>query len=369
MKKIRIMLGGIAMLSLLTWLSGCLIKPTFPNFDPKSLTPDQVKTLASLEKVDDHPLYVMRFYGDYSFALKLKKKYYKQLGLPNPPKCTTFAALNPNGDPLFGRNQDELDHPALLLFTNPPNGYASVCLVNIGGTFGFDTRTNTPFSSEVDRTRLLFTPYFFSDGMNEWGLAIGDMSVFDAKVAFDPNKETMFDTETKRYLLDHAKNVDEALAILPRFNICFPPSGRTTHFLLADPSGNSAVVEWNNGKMVVIRNEHPWQVASNFMISSSQELIKNYTAEYRKNNGKVTNDKGRIFWRYITAWDTLQKMNGLLTSAEAMNLLQTVSLTQSKENWFPTQWSVVYNMKTGNIDIAMGRNYSHVYKYKLEMKK
>ena len=281
--------------------------------------------------------------------------------------------MNGAGDPFFARNQDYWDQPALLLFTNPPNAYASVSLISIGGPFGFNRDGNLPSLSNEAKTRLLFAPFFLSDGMNEWGFTIGDMAAPGSKANSDSSKKTLFESETKRYLLDHARNTEEAIDLLTRINISYPMVQEPTHFLMADPSGNSAVVEWNKGEMVVMRNENPWQVATNHLISDAREHIKLCQAEYRA-TGKVVDDiNGRSYLRYVTAWETLQQKKGHLSSVEAMDLLSSISLAKSseilfKEILFTTQWSVVYNMKTGDINVAMYRKYDQIHKYNLKLK-
>jgi hypothetical protein len=78
-----------------------------------------------VEKVDDFPLYVMRYHGDYLFDFFAKRgidwvvyrKIYKTVV---PEACTSFAALNPDGQAIFGRNFDWQHRSSLLLFTKPP---------------------------------------------------------------------------------------------------------------------------------------------------------------------------------------------------------------------------------------------------------
>jgi len=333
-----------------------------------SLNSDENRTLDSLRKVDNHPLYVMDFYGDHSQYLKLKDKYYWYMGIPKP-KCSTFAIKGPNGDSFFGRNNDNVDSPVLLIFTHPKNGYASVSIAMINDLYGFDTGNKTPLDSREVSTRLLYAPYTISDGMNEWGLTIGDMSVHvDPKVIIDPKKETMIEGEMKRYILDHAKNTDGAIEILSKYNIHFPRE--LGHLLISDPSGNSAVVEWPDGHMQVIRNKGTWMAATNFTLYGSEDTIKKYKNEYAT-TGKISNDTpGKNYWRYITLADNLDKMyNEKINARDAMDLLSKVSLVRTKDLDWPTQWSVVYNMKSGEISIAMGRNYDNVHHFKLEMKK
>lgn len=345
-----------------------VIIPKLMEINVSSLTSEEIKTLDSLRKVDNHPLYVMDYYGDYSRFLKLKGKYYWYLGIPKP-KCSTFAIKDQNGDSFFGRNNDDLDSPVLLIFTHPKNGYVSVSTAQINGPFfGFDTGNKTPLDSRKISTRLLHAPNAISDGMNEWGLTIGTMSVHTTpKVIAAPDKETMINGEMKRYILDHAKNTKEAIEILSKYNVHFP--GELEHFLLSDPSGNSAVVEWPDGHMQVIRNKGSWMAATNFTIYGAGNTIKKCQKEYEE-TGKISNDSiGKKYWRYFTLADNLKKMHSEKTNAsDAMNLLKKVSLVKAKDLDWPTQWSIVYDMNSGRIRIAMGRHYDKIHDFKLGMK-
>lgn len=121
--------------------------------------------------------------------------------------------------------------------------------------------------------------------------------------------------------------------------------------------------------MQVIWNTAPWLAATNFTITGSENVLAQYRSELEA-TGKIPQDTpGKNYWRYFTLEDSLGKMsNEAISSNDAMNLLSEVSLIQSKDMDWPTQWSVVYNMKTGEISIAMGRNYGNIYHFQLEMK-
>jgi len=99
---------------------------------------DRIKTIGSLKKLDDFPLYMMSFYGDYELpeytakgTLPQDMQIGNQPGNPNFWACTCFSAQGENGNQLLARNFDWEDHPALLLFTDPPGRYASVSMVDI----------------------------------------------------------------------------------------------------------------------------------------------------------------------------------------------------------------------------------------------
>ncbi len=202
------------------------------------------RNLQAIECVDDHPLYVMHLYGDYGFKEFLKKGIQpgssSSVSTPAAPwACTVFGALNAEGDKLLGRNFDWDNHPALLLFTDSPDGYASISMVDIF-YLGFTGQGGIPIA---ERERLREAAYMPFDGMNEKGLAVGMMAVPSVKPDHDPGKVTLSSLNLIRLLLDYAQNLDEALALLQNYNVDFG-GGPTIHYLIADKSGHSAIVEY-----------------------------------------------------------------------------------------------------------------------------
>ncbi len=317
----------------------------------------KLRTLATLRQIDEHPFYLMTYYGDYGFEEFLKKGARNDQELEEfmqkkifsgrileqknggRSACSCFSAMNEKGESIFGRNFDWDDHPALLMFARPKNGYASVSMVDIS-YLGYD-RNNLPASSWINRIRLLAAPYIPFDGMNECGLAIGEMLVPFGRPGKNPGKATIGSSQAKRLVLDYAKDVEEAISLLRKYNIYFS-ADIPVHYLISDSAGNSAVIEFLNGKIEVIRNKEPWQVATNFIIYGSQK-------------------QGTGHDRYKKASGTLKNKKGIISELEAMGLLKNIS----KEN---TLWSVVYNLITGEFQIVMKMKYDKVNKFRLETK-
>jgi hypothetical protein len=311
--------------------------PTTPTTVPTptsradGLSHEEAATLSSLEQVDDYPLYTMRYYGAY----EQRASSAQTASLP-AWACSLFAAMGDADHKLYGRNFDWEYSPAVLLFTDPPDGYASVSMVDIA-YFGFEgdqagTLTDLPL---IERQALLHTPFWPFDGMNERGLAVGMAAVPTGNMRPDPNKETMGSLGVIRQMLDHAGNVDEALAILQSYNIDFE-DGPPLHYLMADSSGRSLLVEFYQGETVVIPNETPWHQATNFLRASAGESAE----------GEC--------WRYDKISQRLTEAEGQLTVQDAMNLLADVSQGS-------TQWSVVYGMSSGDVNVTMGREYDNVH--------
>lgn len=142
-------------------------------------------------------------------------------------------------------------------------------------------------------------------------------------------------------MLDQASNVDEALAILQSYNIDFE-GGPPLHYLIADTSGRSVLVEFYQGEMVIIPNETPWHLATNFLRASAGESAE----------GEC--------WRYDKLSQHLTEAEGQLTVQDAMDLLAEVS----QEG---TQWSVVYGMSSGGVHVSMGQKYDNVHTFFLNL--
>lgn len=307
---------------------------------------NQFRTIFSFTKIGDESLYVMTYYGDYGFDKYLKTGIYPIKSAlwarkGAPWACSIFSARNEMGNPLLGRNFDWIHRSAVLLFTHPPKGYRSVSLLD-PYYCGFLPPDYTP-ASLFDRTKLMIAPWVPMDGMNECGLAIGLMSVPDAEGSHNLHKMNINEVDVIRLVLDHAKDVTEAIALIKKYNIVF--AHEPIHFLIADVSGHSAVIEFVKSQVEVIQNTEAWQVSTNFQIYG-------------------TKDGALLCNRYATATQTLKKTNGVISDDGAMKLLKDVSQPI-------TMWSAVYNLSTGDIQVRMGFNpahFSQVKKFKLKMK-
>jgi hypothetical protein len=314
-----------------------------PSIEPHGmLTAEQVTTLGSLELVDDHPLYTMRYVGSYSDPIGFDGTSHA-VWMPGQPfrescqllwGCSLFATLGDEGDRLFGRNFDWQFSPALLVFTDPADGYASVSMVDMEylGFEGDRSRKLMDLSLE-ERQPLLESPFLPFDGMNEKGLAVGMAAVPVQEMPHDPQKPTIYQLLVMREILDHARTVQEAIDIFGDYNIDmgkFP-----IHYLIASAMGDAALVEFYQGGMVVFRNESPWQSATNFLLASTNGNPEGKCRRYDRINQRLEESKGEISF------------------PDAFRLLEDVS----QDN---TQWSAVYNMTNGELGIVMGRDYSRM---------
>jgi penicillin V acylase-like amidase (Ntn superfamily) len=304
----------------------------------KSTPDEQERTLKSLRKVDDYPLYTMTYYGAYDISSEIQTAV---MSRERPWACSLFAAFGDTRHKLYGRNFDWEFSPAVLLFTHPPDGYASVSMVDIT-YLGFRRQDVASLTTSQKRSRLLSAPLLPFDGMNEYGLTVGMAAVPESQVLVDASKPTIGSVRIIRLLLDRARTTDEAIAFLQKYNIDFA-GGPPLHYMVADAAGHAATIEWRDGEIQVVRNREPWQVTTNFYLAGSSE------------------DEKEQDLRYYTASKWLKATNGKASSEEAMQLLNSVKQGH-------TQWSIVYDMVTGNVSVVMAKRYERVHRFHLPMK-
>ncbi|MBL7202334.1 MAG: linear amide C-N hydrolase [Anaerolineae bacterium] len=335
-------------------LAGCVGPMTTPTPAAPTLEaepglehlPDEhVATLRSLEKVDDYPLYTMRYYGPYTEWADAggdQGRVNAVRAAPVPEwACSLFVALAEPDAPVFGRGFDWQYSPAVLLFTDPPEGYASVSMVDIEHWYGADEAKALTDLPLAQRTELLNLPFYPYDGMNEHGLVVGMAAVPDSERPYDASKATLGSLEIIRALLDGARDVGEAVDLLDEYNITWR-GGPPLHYMLADATGRAVLVEFYEGERMLLPNTDPWHLATNHLRAIASQA------------------SGSGCWRYDALSGRLQETGGQLTASGAMDLLQDVSVPT-------TQWSIIYGIRTGDVQVAMGRKYGEVHTFHLPL--
>jgi choloylglycine hydrolase len=300
----------------------------------------ETATLNSLQLVDPYPLYTMSYYAPYEhFSETLKPPASVQGELAWG--CSLFAALGDTGNLLFGRNFDWSYSPALLLFTLPSDGYASASMVNLEFLGHPGERGLSLVEQPIEELDfLLSAPYLPIDGVNEMGLAVGMAAVPGENIKPDPGKRSIGSLGIIRELLDHAADVSDAVDIMETYNIDFS-GGPQIHYLIADRFGNAVLVEYQGDDTIIIPNAKTWHQATNFTLSSIE-----------------AEPSGRCH-RYDTLNQRLTASQGKLDPEEGMALLADVSQES-------TQWSVLYHLSTGEIQVVIGQDYAKSYRFNVK---
>lgn len=328
------------------------------------LRADAMETLSTLEKVDEN-FYRMTYKTDYALDKLLAQGaeddralaafVSKQLlyGLPFNHKvmdlaCSTFAARTPEGEYIQGRNLDINGSQNILVYTRPDKGYASLSMAN-GLLLGYiDSMPDT----DAGRLLTLAAPYYPVDGINEKGVSVAILLLSGSQPVYQNRGKTPITTTLAiRMILDRAATVKEATDLMEQYDmrsIC----NANLHFHLADAAGDSAVIEYVDGEMQVIRSEGYGQVATNFFLSP--DAVE-----------KVRDGEDRL----KTLQSVLDADKGVVGAEKAWRMLDSVKMEHVYDEDtgidFNTAYSIVFNNTKHTMDICVNMNFDKIYSYQV----
>ena len=318
-----------------------------------------IKAANTIEKLEDG-LYSMEYKGDYGFDDFLKRGgaasdsavadylvsflsrgFYK---IDSDVKsknfgCSTVCTQDENGTVLFGRNYDWEECNAMIVHTVPDNGYESVstsCL----DFLGFDDKYS-PDGSMMERMQTLAAIYVPLDGMNEKGLVVADLMAGDDEQTHQQTDKIDLTTTTAiRLLLDKAATVDDAVALLNKYDMN-SSIGSAHHLSIADSSGKSVVVEYVNGKMLVKETK---VVTNHYLTDCEKQGVGSKQSHTRYNTLSA----------YAEPADDMG-VRDMLKSVAQKNYPQT------EGKYEKTMWSIVYCPEGLCADFYFAENYEHSY--------
>lgn len=293
--------------------------------------------------------------------------------------CSAFTAVQEdNGHHLFGRNYDMSETSAVIVKTNPGNGrHASVSTADLR-YIGLGDGNMSSLIKKVTSLAACYTPL---DGINDAGVSCGIfMSYQGVKddtgkkkvVATDQNTEKVDLTSTTmlRMVLDYASSVDEAVKLVEQYDL-HDSASTSFHYMIADKSGASAILEWMNGTsdtdndgskrtLKVYRNtdsygekssEEKFQWVTNFLVTpdyyaldSEKAGFDRYQAIHKAINADGSNNEGKM--SYQGALDVL-KMVGRRNWGK--------NHEQSKTSVTP--WSALYDLDSLSVTWVGNENF------------
>jgi hypothetical protein len=315
------------------------------------LTEDQQKTLLSIWQVRDSNLLLMTYYGDIpayddtSWEDVIGSSAQTVDPGPTPQACSAFSATNAAREPLFGYNNDEPTYQYnTIVFTRPGQRMASMSMAM--ERYAHLDRYSKNLDDRSLRDHVLKFPLYPFDGMNEHGVVMAPMSNLDEDdltyyQSFRvTDRPSVFLLTVIRYVLDQAHDVFEAIDLLRQVN---NTGGYCVHYLIADALGNSAIIEYWHGELVVIWREGPFQIATNNRVESHQNDLDYWSA--------FTGDL-----RYVRYFNLLTESAGIVSEDEAFDLLRANSA------FGVTLWSSVYNTASGDWRLVWDRRWNTVYR-------
>lgn len=328
-----------------------------------------MNAINSIKKIDDG-VFFLEFIGDYDFESFLAQGGSKnnddiatfitgslskgkwtgnknsedyQVTIKTPDfGCSSIIGKNQNGNPIFGRNYDWQDCSVMVIHTKPDNGYESIstsCLEFVG--FDRDWEPENNFTKDIVSLASIYVPL---DGMNEKGLYIADLIVHDnEETAQNRGNIPLTITAAIRLVLDNAATVDEAITLLDSYDI-HSVIGMAHHFAIADKTGKSVVVEWEDNKMYV---------------SETPVVTNHYVADSPKGKGFVLDgDNSKIRFEKLQGLGNENNWN--LDTNQIKNALKSVSASQFSSTEIAV-WSCIYEPESNKITYYFRENYDKPY--------
>ena len=332
----------------------------------KNLAKKQTEeTLASLKQLDKN-VWTMVYRNNYGLDKLLEKGcgsimdavvfLQREVGFPslsqNPDHsgfaCSTFNARTPDGKYIFGRNFDYKEAPCLVCWTSPEKGYRSVAVVDT--TFFIHGTKYHPLHKSKKKYHTMGSPYMAMDGINEKGFSIGVLEIKSKATKQKTGKKPIITTVAIRAALDKCETVDQAIELFASYDM-HDSIFINYHYQLADAYGTSAIIEYVDNKMYVIRQEKKDDCLSltNYFLTPGGD-----------------NHDGRGMDRYEHMQKTLGSKNGVITENDAMQLLSEVTLNYQHEllkHQVITLWSAVYNCSERSMLLCAGMDYGKKYKF------
>ncbi len=236
--------------------------------------------------------------------------------------CTTFL-LEHKGRLVFGRNYDWVTGTGMV--HSNLRGIAKRSLVvdnspSLEWTSRFGSVTFNQYGKE-----------FPNGGMNEKGLVVEVMWLSETKYPEADKRPGLAVLQWVQYQLDNASTIDEVIA--SEKNIRIASIGAPLHFLVADAKGQSATIEYLDGKMNVHRSkELPFPVLTNSTYTESLTGI---------NKPGTTGFTDNSIARFATACKMVQQFNKT-NNADIVSYSFRI-LDQVSQGSF-TKWNIVYDI-------------------------
>ncbi len=286
--------------------------------------------------------------------------------------CSSFIAQTADGDILFGRNYDFDKTNVCLTLTNPGNGrHASFSTVDLNYV-GMDI--NTDVEGLMNKITCLAAPYAPLDGINDAGVSCGIFMSYQGEETVATNQQqaemdNITSTTMLRMILDYADDVDEAVELISNYNL-HDSANTSFHYMIADASGRSAIVEWvpaegitdgedNDGSartLNVIYNDDPMYDEVRSSSAFPYQAITNFIITPGYYDDVVSEGPGYDRYTYINS--ELAKVDGVVADEQAaMDILQAVGRRTWNGGGGVTVHSAVYNLTQKTVYWVANENY------------
>ncbi|KTD09076.1 choloylglycine hydrolase [Legionella gratiana] len=262
--------------------------------------------------------------------------------------CSTVFSNNNGISPIVARTMDLYisDMPTLVIYSRNIDRYGNTGENSLKWKSKYGSIVVTAFNSNAA-----------SDGMNEEGLAAHLLYLSNTQYPKTDNKPNLSNLLWAQYVLDNFKTVNEALQGIEKLQIVATElHGKTwpIHLTIEDPSGDSAIVEYIDGK-IKIYHGHNYRVITN---EPPYNIQLNNLKKYRSFGGKlpIPGDPDPLS-RFVRASYYLHSLPNATTNQEAIagvfSVIRTVMVPfgavdtsgNKTEDAWPTRWATIADLK------------------------
>ncbi|HVF31348.1 MAG TPA: linear amide C-N hydrolase [Pyrinomonadaceae bacterium] len=239
--------------------------------------------------------------------------------------CTTFCLKN-NGEILFGKNYDWMIGDGMIF-------------INKRGVSKISSKEVNPAKWVSKYGSVTFNQYGWespSGGMNEEGLVIELMWLDDTQYPAVDDRPAVDVLEWIQYNLDTAALTEHVVRNSDAIRIS---SAIKLHYLVNDRFGNSATIEFLNGKLVAHTGDKlPYSVLTNDTYARSLEHAKKF--------GSASSEGSLDRFSRAAAKSREFETKGK-SEKDAVDYAFDVLNNVAQKN--STQWSIVYDQRRGRI--------------------
>ena len=243
--------------------------------------------------------------------------------------CTTFCLKN-KGEILFGKNYDWMIGDGLV-FVNKRGVSKSATAEGAPNPAKWISKYGSVTFNQYGRENP-------SGGMNEAGLVIELMWLDETVYPKEDSRPAIGTLEWIQYQLDSSATVEEVIKNAENVRIA---SEVKLHYLVNDANGNSATVEFLNGKLVAHTGE---KLAFSALANDTYEKSLSYTKTSALEKAKTESSFDR-FTRAAQKSREFEKQPK--TEQEAVKYAFETLADVAQKGY--TQWSIVYDQKRGVI--------------------
>jgi len=389
-------------------LVGCINRnidyPSANNSNPSNaafISADMRAVLNRLRRVDEE---------GYLFELSYDYDYYDSAILDTvdlisqmDAGCSAFTTFNSDGDFMLARNYD-YNHPDkngepsglnLFLRTAPAGKLKSIAMCDAFWLDPSHYAKGAFDDGKTDISNVMIAPFLCVDGMNEAGVSAAllalDTKTGESATNQNTGKDKAIHSVLLRYILDDAKNVEEAIDIARQYDVV-SSAKQDIHIIVSDKGGNTAVLEWRQyGKDTEQKLYVTYTNAvTNFYVGFDDAEDMYYDdGSLRERFTQVTGLTNTYHYgyghgyhrfsglvsamdRYISA-DVQPTENGVqnakMMNLQAYNILSVAAQEPGLEKTSLTQYSALYDMANGSLGICLECDYTREYCFSFNAEK